>query len=127
MPARDTETRAPMLAAKQPIRIKSAKDLEVLRRSCRLAADTLLMVGDRIRVGMTTLEIDRLVHGYIVDHGAYPSPLHYHGFPKSVCTSINEVVWRGICQGWSPIRNVWPSTVGSFPLTGTLLAGVPST
>ncbi len=93
---RDAETPAAMLAAKQPIRIKSAKDLEVIRRSCRLAADTLLLVGDRIRAGMTTLDIDRLVHGYIVEHGAYPSPLHYHGFPRSVCTSINEVVCHGI-------------------------------
>jgi methionyl aminopeptidase len=85
-----------MLASRQPVRIKSAKDLEVLRRSCRLAAETLLMVGDRIGPGMTTLAIDELVHQYIVDHGAFPSPLGYHGFPKSVCTSINDVVCHGI-------------------------------
>ncbi|MBN1774482.1 MAG: type I methionyl aminopeptidase [Deltaproteobacteria bacterium] len=85
-----------MLASKAQIRLKSARDLEALRRSCRLAAETLLLAGDRLRVGMTTLEIDELVHGFIVDHGAYPSPLNYHGFPKSVCTSVNEVVCHGI-------------------------------
>lgn len=85
-----------MLAGKAQIRIKSSRDLEALRRSCRLAAETLLAAGDRLRAGMTTLELDEFVHKYIVDHGAYPSPLGYHGFPKSVCTSINEVVCHGI-------------------------------
>jgi len=85
-----------MIAGKQPVRIKSAKDLEALRRSCRLAAETLLTVGDRLGAGMTTLALDELVHKYIVDHGAFPSPLGYHGFPKSVCTSINDVVCHGI-------------------------------
>ncbi len=85
-----------MLAGKAQIRLKSPRDVEALRRSCRLAAETLLAAGDRLRVGMTTLEIDEFVHQFIVDHGAYPSPLGYHGFPKSVCTSINEVVCHGI-------------------------------
>lgn len=85
-----------MFAGKAPIRIKSARDLEALRRSCRLAAEALLLAGDRLRVGMTTLEIDELVHKFLVDRGAYPSPLNYHGFPKSICTSVNEVVCHGI-------------------------------
>ncbi|MBI5499364.1 MAG: type I methionyl aminopeptidase [Deltaproteobacteria bacterium] len=81
---------------KPPIRIKSPNDIELLRRSCRLAADTLLMVADHLRIGMTTLEIDELVHKYTIEHGAVPATLGYHGFPKSVCTSINEVVCHGI-------------------------------
>jgi methionyl aminopeptidase len=78
------------------IEIMTPKMLEEMRASCQLAADTLSMVGERIRAGMTTEAINTLVHEYIVSHGAYPSPLNYHGFPKSVCTSVNEVVCHGI-------------------------------
>jgi methionyl aminopeptidase len=67
-----------------------------MRAACRLAADTLVMVGEHLRPGMTTDEINVLVHEYTLAHGARPSPLNYHGFPKSVCTSINEVVCHGI-------------------------------
>jgi methionyl aminopeptidase len=56
----------------------------------------LEMVSEHIRPGITTEAIDRLVDAFIRDHGAYPSPLNYGGFPKSVCTSINEVVCHGI-------------------------------
>jgi methionyl aminopeptidase len=64
-----------------------------------LAADTLTHVGPLLRVGMTTDDINEIVHDYIVRHDAYPSPLNYRGFPKSVCTSINEVVCHGIPDG----------------------------
>ncbi|NOY90444.1 MAG: type I methionyl aminopeptidase [Deltaproteobacteria bacterium] len=69
---------------------------EEMRASCALAAQTLVEVGKRIRVGMTTQEIDDFVHAFIVERGAYPSPLNYKGFPKSVCTSKNEVICHGI-------------------------------
>ena len=72
------------------------RDLARMRASCRLAARTLEMVSEHIRPGITTNAIDRLVDTYLRDHGAYPSPLNYRGFPKSVCTSINEVVCHGI-------------------------------
>lgn len=78
------------------IEIMSAKDLEKMRAACQLAGDTLVMVGEHLRAGMTTDEINTLVHEYTLSHGARPSPLNYHGFPKSVCTSINEVVCHGI-------------------------------
>ena len=71
-------------------------ELAQMRDSCRLAARTLEMVSEYIVPGVTTNEIDRLVDTFIRDHGAYPSPLNYRGFPKSVCTSINEVVCHGI-------------------------------
>jgi methionyl aminopeptidase len=54
------------------------------------------MVGQHIRPGITTDDVNRLVHDHTIEHGAWPSPLNYHGFPKSVCTSINEVVCHGI-------------------------------
>ena len=78
------------------IEIMSAKDLEKMRAACQLAADTLIMVGEQLREGMTTDDINTLVHEYTLAHGARPSPLGYHGFPKSVCTSVNEVVCHGI-------------------------------
>jgi methionyl aminopeptidase len=67
-----------------------------MRAACQLAADTLVMVGEQLRAGMTTDDINTLVHEYTLAHGARPSPLGYHGFPKSVCTSVNEVVCHGI-------------------------------
>lgn len=70
--------------------------LEPMRAACQLAADTLLMVGGHIAPGITTDELNTLVHDYTVEHGAWPSPLNYNGFPKSVCTSVNEVVCHGI-------------------------------
>lgn len=78
------------------IEIMSSRDLERMRAACKLAADTLVMVGGHLRAGMTTDAINTLVHEYTLAHGAIPSPLNYHGFPKSVCTSVNEVVCHGI-------------------------------
>jgi len=67
-----------------------------MREACQLAADTLLMVGQHLKPGMTTDDVNVLVHDYTLKHGAWPSPLNYNGFPKSVCTSVNEVVCHGI-------------------------------
>lgn len=74
----------------------TSTDLQQMRASCQLAADTLVMIGPFLKAGMTTEEINEIVHDYIVKHDAYPSPLNYRGFPKSVCTSPNEVVCHGI-------------------------------
>jgi methionyl aminopeptidase len=84
---------APYLMA---IEIKSQREIEAIRASCRMAAETLVLVGDVIRAGMTTEEINRLVHEDTLRRGAIPSPLNYRGYPKSVCTSINDVVCHGI-------------------------------
>lgn len=70
-----------------------------MRVSCQMAAETLLLVGERIRAGMTTEDINTIVHEDTVRRGARPSPLNYRGFPKSVCTSINDVVCHGIPNG----------------------------
>jgi methionyl aminopeptidase len=61
-----------------------------------MAAAALLMIGEHIRPGITTDEINKLVHDYGVSRGARPSPLNYRGYPKSVCTSLNEVICHGI-------------------------------
>lgn len=67
-----------------------------MRASCKLAAQVLQHAGTLARPGVTTDEIDQVVHDMIIAAGAYPSPLNYGKFPKSVCTSVNEVMCHGI-------------------------------
>jgi methionyl aminopeptidase len=81
------------------VEIKSPKEIELMRSVCRLAAETLLVAGNEIRAGMTTRDIDHIVHEHTLSQGARPAPLHYKGFPKSVCTSVNDVVCHGIPDG----------------------------
>lgn len=76
--------------------IKTEEQIEGIRRSGVVNTGVLDLVAQEIHPGMTTLEIDKLVYDYTVAHGAIPAPLNYEGFPKSVCTSINEVVCHGI-------------------------------
>lgn len=78
------------------IEIKDQEQVEGLARACQLARHVLLLAGRSLRVGMTTDEIDFIVHRETIEHNAYPSPLRYGGFPKSVCTSVNNVVCHGI-------------------------------
>ncbi len=77
-------------------KLKSSEDILKLREAGRLAAETLRYVGSFVKPGISTEELDKINHEYIVSHGAYPSPLNYHGYPKSVCTSINDVICHGI-------------------------------
>lgn len=76
--------------------IKTPEQIEGIRRSCRLTKDVLDMVAEKIRAGITTNDINKWVHTYTIEHGGTPAPLHYCGFPKSVCTSLNNVVCHGI-------------------------------
>jgi len=76
--------------------LKSTADLEAMRRACRLAAATLEETAKIVAPGITTGEIDAFVHDYTARHGAVPAPLGYRGYPKSVCTSVNEVICHGI-------------------------------
>jgi methionyl aminopeptidase len=78
------------------VSIKTLKEVDALRVACQMAAETLLSVGTMIRAGITTEDINRFVHEDTIRCGGYPAPLNYHGFPKSVCTSVNEVVCHGI-------------------------------
>ncbi len=80
-----------------PATIKTADEIEGMRVAGRLAADVLHMVIAHVQPGVSTAELDRLCHDYIIDQQqAIPAPLNYHGFPKSICTSINHVVCHGI-------------------------------
>lgn len=78
------------------IEIKSPREVDDLRVACQMAAETLLLVGEKLRAGMTTDDINDIVHEDTMKRGAYPAPLKYRGFPKSVCTSVNDVVCHGI-------------------------------
>jgi len=91
-----TARRAGPRTDRHGIIIKSDAQIEGIRKASQLTRSILDMVGERIAPGVTTEEINTWVHGAIEDAGARPAPLNYHGFPKSVCTSINEVVCHGI-------------------------------
>lgn len=80
----------------RPNLIKTPEQIEGIRRSGVVNTGVLDLVESKIRPGMSTAEIDRLVYDYTTAHGAVPAPLNYEGFPKSVCTSVNEVVCHGI-------------------------------
>lgn len=76
--------------------IKTPAQIEGIRKSGIINTGVLNLIAKEIKAGMSTAQIDKLVYEYTVSHGAIPAPLNYEGFPKSVCTSINEVVCHGI-------------------------------
>lgn len=82
------------------IKIKTAEEIEKMRIAGRLAAEVLEMIESYVQPGVTTDELDQICHRYIVEtQNAIPAPLNYHGFPKSICTSVNSVVCHGIPNG----------------------------
>lgn len=78
------------------IQIKDEEEIVGMRATCRLAAETLIMIEEYIKPGITTLYLNEICHDYIISHGARPSPLNYRGFPKSICTSVNHQICHGI-------------------------------
>ncbi len=84
------------LANTGQIKLWGEEAFEGMRRAGRLAAETLDMLVEHVRPGVSTEELDELAYDYIVSHGAVPAPLYYRGFPKSICTSVNHVVCHGI-------------------------------
>jgi len=76
--------------------VQSVVVIEKMKIAGTIAADAMHLAGKSIKPGMTTDQLDEIVHEYICDQGAYPSTLGYRGFPKSLCTSINEVICHGI-------------------------------
>ena len=80
-----------------PVTLKTAEDIEKMRIAGRLAAEVLEMIAPYVQPGVSTGELDRICHDYMVNvQGCVPAPLNYHGFPKSICTSVNHVVCHGI-------------------------------
>ncbi|MGO2342712.1 type I methionyl aminopeptidase [Vibrio litoralis] len=78
------------------IKINTAEEIEKMRVACKLAAEVLEMIEPYIKEGVTTEELDKICHNYALEKGAYSAPLDYHGYPKSICTSINHIVCHGI-------------------------------
>jgi methionyl aminopeptidase len=76
--------------------VKDPETIERMRAAGRLAAQALAEVGRHVKPGVTTDELDRVGHEFLIAHGAYPSTLGYRGYPKSLCTSLNEVICHGI-------------------------------
>jgi methionyl aminopeptidase len=85
-PARNTE----------PTYVQTPEVIEAMRVASRIAAQALQEGGKAVKPGATTDDVDAVVHEFLIDHGAYPSTLGYRGFPKSCCTSLNEVICHGI-------------------------------
>lgn len=81
------------------VKVKDAEEILNMREAGRLAKSALELAGSLCVVGKSTLEIDTAVRGWIIDNGAYPSPLNYLGFPNSICTSVNNVICHGIPDG----------------------------
>ena len=76
--------------------VKTAEQIEKIREAGKLAAQAIELAGSSIKVGMSTIELDVIVHDFLISNGAYPSTLGYRGFPKSCCTSVNEIICHGI-------------------------------
>jgi methionyl aminopeptidase len=93
-------TRPEYVGKKQPtlgeVEVKDADTIERMRVACRLAAQALEEVGRHVQPGVTTDYLDQVGHEFLIERGAYPSPLGYRGYPKSLCTSLNEVICHGI-------------------------------
>jgi len=88
------------------VKPKTESELAGMRVAGRLAAEVLEMIAPKVHAGMTTGDIDQICHDYIVDvQHAIPAPLHYKGFPKSICTSVNEVICHGIPSDTKKLRN----------------------
>ncbi len=87
------------------VKIKTPEEIEKMRVAGRLAAEVLEMIEPHIQPGVTTNELNQICHDYIVnEQDSIPAPLNYHGFPKSICTSINHVVCHGIPND-KPLKN----------------------
>lgn len=76
--------------------VQSPEIIEKMREAGRIAHGAMHEAGKAVAPGVTTDELDRIAHEYMLDHGAYPSTLGYRGYPKSICTSVNEVICHGI-------------------------------
>jgi methionyl aminopeptidase len=89
-----------------PVTIKTPEELALMRTAGRLAAEVLEMIEPHVVAGISTGELDRICHDYIVNQQqAIPAPLNYNGFPKSICTSINHVVCHGIPSDGKLLKN----------------------
>ena len=83
------------------IAIRNERELDAMRQACKITAAARALAGEMVRPGVTTKQIDKAVHDYIVSQGAKPSFLNYNGYPASACISVNETVIHGIPGGYT--------------------------
>ncbi len=108
--------------------IKTKEQIEGIRKSCQLSADTLRYITPFVKEGISTLELDQIAEKYIRDNGGIPAPLGYMGYPKATCISVNEVICHGIPGDYTlregDIFNLDVSTIldGYYGDTGTMFA-----
>jgi len=76
--------------------VHTSEEISIMKKVCKIARGALDAGHAKIAPGVTTEEVDKVVHDFIIENNAYPSPLNYYGFPRSCCTSINEVICHGI-------------------------------
>ncbi len=76
--------------------IKNKEQIEGIRKSSKLAGEVLLYIADFVKEGVSTYDLDKLIHNYIVEHKAIPATMNYNGYPKSCCISLNDVICHGI-------------------------------
>ncbi|KAJ7063278.1 peptidase M24, structural domain-containing protein [Mycena amicta] len=93
---KDGVPRSEARAAAQTVQILNPEEIQKMRTVCRMSREILDIAAAAVRPGITTDEIDEIVHNATIERNAYPSPLNYRNFPKSVCTSVNEVICHGI-------------------------------
>jgi methionyl aminopeptidase len=93
--------------------VRDAETIEAIRHASRIAARALAAVGAAVRPGITTDALDEIGHAFLVEHGAYPSTLGYRDFPKSLCSSVNEV----ICHGIPDDRRLEPGDIVNIDIT----------
>ena len=86
------------------IQLKNKSELERMKKACQISSQALQVAGENIRVGMTTQELDRIIHHFIVSQGAKPSFLGYNGFPGTACISVNNEVIHGIPSSGRVLR-----------------------
>lgn len=89
---------------KTKVDVRTPDEIRRLRAACKLGREALDLAGSMVKEGVTTEEIDDAVHEFVISRGAYPSPLNYYNFPKSCCTSVNEVICHGI-PDLRPLQN----------------------
>lgn len=88
------------------VHVKTPEDIEKMRVAGQLAAEVLEMIEEYVQPGVSTAELDRICHDHIVNkQGAIPAPLNYKGFPKSICTSVNQVICHGIPSEKKILKN----------------------
>jgi methionyl aminopeptidase len=81
------------------VTIKTADEIRTMERVCKLAGQTLYHTAKFVKAGITTAELDKIAYDFTLSNGAKPAPLGYHGFPKSICTSVNDVICHGVPDG----------------------------